>query len=145
MDSILPFLIRAKQATYAGDGTLCPSSRPGSRDLCYREGALCYYDTYLGSDPFAGEEAVWIDGVPYWVMNYRGRRLDPDFSYDFLKEALRHGTPALPYRGPARYQRGEYVYHCVVDGDPSWFSGHEEIHCRGRKQYEGDFHGGLLG
>lgn len=32
-----------------------------------------YYDTYLGGEKFAGEEALWISGNPYWSMNYVGR------------------------------------------------------------------------
>ena len=51
------FLIRAKHATYAGKGAETAPSRTGSHDLAYREGDLMYYDTYLGGEKFAGEEA----------------------------------------------------------------------------------------
>jgi len=56
---IVEFLIRAKKATYAGKGAETDSSRPGSHDLLYAEGALKYIDTYLGNAKFAGEEALW--------------------------------------------------------------------------------------
>ena len=57
---IIGFLIRAKQATYAGKGAETVSSRVKSHDLVYREEDYVYYDTYLGGDKFAGEEALWI-------------------------------------------------------------------------------------
>lgn len=57
---IIGFLIRAKQATYAGKGAETVSSRVKSHDLVYREEDYMYYDTYLGGDKFAGEEALWI-------------------------------------------------------------------------------------
>ena len=63
---IIDFLIRAKKSTYAGKGAETESSRPESHDLIYREDDLMYYDTYLGGDKFAGEEALWISEKPYW-------------------------------------------------------------------------------
>ena len=82
--TIVSFLIRAKQATYAGKGAETAPSRTGSHDLVYRENNLMYYDTYLGGDRFAGEEALWISDVPYWSMNYIGRVTGSSFSGDFL-------------------------------------------------------------
>ena len=80
MDSqLIDFLIRAKQATYAGKGAETDPSRPASHDLVYREGEYMYYDTYLGGDRFAGEEALWISGVPVWSMNYAGRVIGDNF------------------------------------------------------------------
>lgn len=49
-------------------------------------------------------------------MNYSGRVLGQQFSGDFLKEALRHASPDMPYRGPEYYQSGEYTYKCSVAG-----------------------------
>ena len=40
---IVSFLIKAKQATYAGKGTETTSSRVKSHDLVYRDGAYMYY------------------------------------------------------------------------------------------------------
>ena len=92
---VIRFLIRAKQATYAGKGAETASSRPGSHDLVYRDGDWMYYDTYLGGDKFAGEEALWISGVPRWSMNYAGRVTGENFSGDFLKEALLHDATSF--------------------------------------------------
>ena len=61
---IVSFLIRAKQATYAGKGAETAPSRTGSHDLVYRENNLMYYDTYLGGDRFAGGITVAVLGTP---------------------------------------------------------------------------------
>ena len=141
---IVAFLIRAKQATYAGKGAETASSRTGSHDLVYREDNLMYYDTYLGGDRFAGEEALWISDVPYWSMNYAGRVTGKNFSGDFLKEALLHVPEEEPYRGPREYTSGGYTYRCVTEGGFEWFRGKETIDYRGEQIYECVYHGGII-
>jgi len=142
--SMVDFLLRAKRATYAGKGPEAASSRPKSHDLHYAEGDLAYIDSYLGGEQFAGEEAVWQGGMPVWSMNYLGRVTGEGFSGDFLKAALRHGTPDMPYRGPKEYKEGDYVYRCSVTGEFAWFRGSESITCQGRTVYECLFHGGNI-
>ena len=127
---ITDFLIRAKRATYAGKGAETASSRTASHDLIYREDHLMYYDTYLGGDRFAGEEALWVSDIPYWSMNYAGRVTGGNFSGDFLKEALLHVPEDKPFRGP--------------QGDFEWFQGKESIEYRGKQIYECFFHGGMI-
>ena len=141
---IVDFLIRAKRATYAGKGAETASSRIASHDLVYREGDLMYYDTYLGGEKFAGEEALWIADVPYWSMNYVGRVTGAPFSGDFLKEALLHVPEDAPYRGLAYYENGDYAYSCSVEGEFDWFQGKESITYQSRLIYECYFHGGMI-
>lgn len=141
---IVAFLMRAKRATYAGKGAETAPSRMGAHDLAYREGDLSYYDTYLGGERFAGEEAVWIGENPYWSMNYAGRVTGAPFSGDFLKEALLRVPADAPYRGPAHYADGGYAYACEVAGDFAWFQGRETISWQGQEIYECFFHGGLI-
>ena len=141
---IVDFLIRAKRATYAGKGAETASSRIKSHDLVYRENDLMYYDTYLGGEKFAGEEALWIADVPYWSMNYVGRVTGSPFSGDFLKEALLHVPEDAPYRGPVQYENGDYAYFCSVEGEPDWFQGRETIEYKEQLIYECFFHGGLI-
>lgn len=141
--NIIDFLIKAKKATYAGDGKKAEPSRPNSKDLHYVEGSLKYIDTYLGGANFAGEEALWKDDIPFWSMNYIGRVLSGDLSvYKFLAEALLLVPEEYPYRGPLKYANGDYSYVCTIEGDFHWFSGREEIFCNGSKVYELVFHGG---
>lgn len=141
---LVAFLIKAKQATYAGKGAETSSSRVKSHDLIYREGEYMYYDTYLGGDRFAGEEALWISEVPYWSMNYAGRVTGDNFSGDFLKEALLRVPEDKPFRGPEEYADGDYKYQCSIDGDYEWFQGKEIISFKGDIIYECYFHGGLI-
>ena len=141
---IIGFLIRAKQATYAGKGAETDPSREKSHDLIYEDGEYMYYDTYLGGNKFAGEEALWISKDPYWSMNYAGRVIGDKFSGDFLKEALLHVPEDKPYRGPDIYVNGDYTYQCKTEGDFEWFQGIETITYGETLIYECYFHGGLI-
>jgi hypothetical protein len=138
------FLIRAKRATYAGKGREEEPSRLKSHDLKYVEGEYTYYDTYLGGDSFAGEEAMWIKDNPYWAMNYVGRVIGSNFSGDFLKEALKEVPLDKPFRGPSFYEHDGYIYRCKIDGEFNWFRGHETIERDNQTIYECYFHGGLI-
>ena len=138
------FLIRAKQATYAGKGAETAPSREKSHDLIYKDGDYMYYDTYLGSGKFAGEEALWIKNTPVWSMNYIGRVTGDNFSGDFLKEALLLVPEDKPFRGPEKYINGDYTYRCEISGDYEWFQGKEIICYKDSQIYECVFHGGSI-
>ena len=145
LQTLVPFLLRAKRATYAGNGAESAPWRPASHDLRYAEHDLLYIDTYLGGERFVGEEALWHAVTPLWAMNYSGRVLDTvTFSGNFLKEALSHVDERFPYRGPLVYRNGAYSYHCVIIGSMEWFSGFEEIFNQADKVYECLFHGGVV-
>ena len=77
-------------------------------------------------------------------MNYVGRVIGENFSGDFLKEVLMQVPANLPFRGPEIYTKGNYHYHCKVDGEFVWFQGYEEIFYRDEKIYECYFHGGTI-
>ena len=141
---LVEFLIRAKRATYAGKGAETVSSREKSHDLIFRDGDYMYYDTYLGTGKFAGEEALWIRNTPYWSMNYIGRVTGDPFNGDFLKDALLHVPEDKPYRGPESFTDGDYTYLCETDGTFEWFQGKETIYYQGSQIYECFFHGGLV-
>lgn len=144
IDKAVHFLIKAKQSTYSGYGPETESSRVASHDLKYEDGNYLYYDTYLGGQKFSGEEAIWFNENPIWCMNYSGRVLGENFSGDFLKEVLNHVPYEMPYRGPSIYQKGDYHYHCKVEGEFIWYQGYEEIFYRDKKIYECYFHGGVV-
>jgi hypothetical protein len=144
---LIPFLIHAKQHTYASGAAPTGESRPQSHDLHYRQGRYLYLDTYVGGLDFAGEEAVWVDGRPVWAMNYYGRTLAdpvPAGFGEFLKLALMQIPANAPYRGPAEFQQGDFTYRCAWQGSPAFFSGHETIESAGQTIYELDFHGGQI-
>jgi len=144
IEEAIKFLIHAKQKTYSGYGAETDSSRVASHDLKYEEGNYLYYDTYLGGQNFSGEEAIWLNANPIWCMNYSGRVIGETFNGDFLKEVLNHVPYEMPYRGPAIYQKGDYNYHCNVEGDFVWYHGYEEIFYLDKKIYECYFHGGVV-
>lgn len=143
-NEITAFLIKAKKVTYAGKGAETTSSRPASHDLVYRENGMMYYDSYFGGDKFVGEEALWINNVPYWSMNYAGRVTGGNFSGDFLKEALLNVPEDKPFRGPDYYKNGDYEYRCEVKGEFDWFQGYEKISFKGAEIYECCFHGSII-
>lgn len=144
LEALVRFRLDAGAHTYAAVQNEVDATRLGSHDYRYEKGEYLYHDTYVGGERFAGEEAVWKRGKCIYAMNYIGRVLDGRFSGNFLKEALKAATPDMPYRGPAFYQSGEYVYQSRVVGDIEWFLGEEEIHCDNIMVYECRFHGGSI-
>lgn len=141
---LIAFRLRAARCTYAAWMNQAEATRLDSHDFHYEEGPYCYHDTYVGGQQFDGQEAIWKNGRAVYAMNYLGRVLGETFSGNFLKEALRHASEEMPFRGPAEYQSGEYRYKCQVTGDVAWFQGQEEIWCRDEKVFECLFHGGLM-
>lgn len=141
------FLVRAKRATYAGNGIQQEdASRPQSKNLRYEEAehGLRYLDSYFGQEQFAGEEAVWKDQTPLWIMNYCGRSIAEGFDAAFLKAALSQVAEDAPYRGPIEYQEGSLLYVNNFAGDMRWFFGREEIYKSGVSVYECVYHGGAV-
>lgn len=145
INKIVTFLLLAKKNTYAAADNKTTSSRKNSHDFCHTDNAgYMYYDSYLGGEHFAGEEAVWLYDIPVWSMNYAGRVIGEHFNGNFLKEALMAVPEQLPFRGPEIYTNGDYHYHCKVDGEFIWFQGYEEIFYMNKKIYECHFHGGNI-
>lgn len=145
INKIAAFLLLAKKNTYAAAENQTKSSRMNSNDYCYEgKHGYTYYDSYLGGECFAGEEAVWLHENPVWSMNYAGRVIGENFNGDFLKEVLMAVPEELPFRGPEIYTKGDYHYHCKVDGEFIWFQGYEEIFYLDEKIYECYFHGGVI-
>lgn len=126
INKIVAFLVVAKKNTYTTGENKADCSRINSHDFCYKDNnGFIYYDSYLGGECFAGEEAVWLHNNPVWSMNYAGRVMGEYFNGDFLKEVLMAVPEALPFRGPKIYTKGDYHYHCKVDGEFIWFQGYE--------------------
>lgn len=149
--ALVDFLLRAKRATYANQGgaeTKVAPALPGSVQLEFRDGDLLYRDIYYGSVFFVGEEVVYQQGRPVWVMNYGGGvtvdGVDTGAMGGFLQEAMRHVAADRPFRGPARYARDAYVYTDATTGDLRRFFGVEVIHLDERAIYELRYHGGVL-
>ena len=89
-------------------------------------------------------EALYSSGKIIWSMNYAGRKLDKDFEYGFLKEALLLVSSEKPFRGPDEYSKGDYKYICETIGHFEWFRGYESITFKGELVYECYYHGGMV-
>lgn len=67
---MIEFLLLAKRNTYAAKDNETKASRKNSHDYCYEdENGYAYYDTYLGGECFAGEEAVCFFLHPIPIKN----------------------------------------------------------------------------
>lgn len=144
ISKVISFLVCAKKSTYSAGINKVQSTRIKSTDFSYEENPYKYYDTYLGGERFSGEEAIWLHDNPIWSMNYSGRELSDNFNNSFLKEVLSKVSADFPYRGPRIYTKGDYCYHCKINGEFIWFQGYEDIFCLNEKIYECYFHGGVI-
>jgi hypothetical protein len=143
------FIVRAKAATYVGDGEKAVSCRPGSHDLKFREGPFSYLDSYFGGTDFIGQEVIYYEDEPVWAMNYYGRILEPEKisaaeTGQIIKESL-----SLMYRegrflGSFEHATGNGIYTDTSQGDPESFTGMEWITRGGIRVYELLYHGGRI-
>ncbi len=152
LDDLVGFLVRAKRATYAGDGAEVAPQRPGFKDLEYIEGDWEYRDSYSGFYRAPGQEVVRFKGEPVWIMSYDGG-MKPEFQDDeafakqtfaFLKKALMCVDGSRPYRGPHLMREGYWKYSNQVSGDITSFSGTEKILFKGKRVFTQNYIGGLI-
>ena len=143
------FIIKAKAATYAGNGKRVQPTRPGSIDLSYEDGDLLYRDSYFGTGDFIGEEVVWYRGEPIWAMNYYGyilvpEELSPEESGKVIKESLTALYSEGRFLSGFKHQTSLGIYIDTNVGDVSNFHGMEWTERGGRRLYELRYHGGLV-
>jgi Domain of unknown function (DUF5680) len=144
------FILLAKQSTYMGDGDKQPSSRNGSHDLGYHLGSWSYLDSYYGGTNFAGQEAVWFDQQPRWVMHYFGRVLEPSLIDGTRAGRVIKAALSDMYRNKGSFLGGTTFQHAdgnYVDestGTVEAFTGRETISVNGTIAYELHYHGGCV-
>jgi hypothetical protein len=143
------FIVKAKAATYVGDGQEAKSCRLGSHDLVFRNGSFSYLDSYFGGQDFIGEEIVYHNDEPVWALNYYGRVLDPEKitaaqAGAMIKESLSLMYQEGRFLGGFEHTSGEFTYHDTSQGDPESFTGKEWITRAGETVYELVYHGGLI-
>lgn len=153
------FLIRAKQNTYAS-GAKERNLLGGGKQFYFKDGILSYWDTFYGFVSFVGQELVQHRKKGFiWAMNYFGGlifdketshtempRASSDETYGFLKKALRSPNIKAPYRGPAHFSDGEWVYKNEWKAGSSIreFKGTELIYYKHLLVYRCDYHGGFI-
>ena len=148
-DELHSFIIRAKAATYVGDGEPAGSTRAGSHDLSYEQGNFIYLDSYFGGSDFIGEEIVYYQKEPAWGMNYYGavlnpQKISPAEAGAMIKASLSRMYAEGRFLGSWQHIERDLVYHDTSDGDLSHFTGYEWIEKDGQKVYELFYHGGLI-
>jgi len=149
LEQLSAFIVRAKAATYVGGGARSLSYRPGSHDLQFHEGAFSYLDSYFGGSDFLGQEVVYYEGEPVWVMNYYGRILEPALitaaeAGQMIQESLARMYEEGRFLGGFEHSIGNSTYVDASEGDVAAFTGKEWIARDGIRVYELVYHGGLV-
>jgi hypothetical protein len=142
------FIVKAKKNTYA-KGIRPKVWEGGFKELTFAKGNLSYQDRWAqGQKSFGGEEVVFRNNEPIWIMNYYGivisDVLDIGAIYNFLKKAMSLVGEQKPFRGPSEFREGDFEYKDRNEGDISRFKGTEEILFKGKKVYVLEYHGGYL-
>jgi hypothetical protein len=143
------FIVRAKAATYVGDGQQITPCRTGSHDLRFSEGEWGYHDSYFGGRDFIGEEVVYFAGKPVWGMNYYGRILRDDLltaaqAGQMIKASLSRMYKQDRFLGGFEYSENDLIYIDSNQGNTDSFQGREFIRRAEEVAYELLYHGGLI-
>lgn len=149
LEQLNTFIVRAKAATYIGGGAKSLSYRPGSHDLQFHEGSFSYLDSYFGGVDFLGQEVVYFEAEPVWVMNYHGRVLEPSLitaaeAGRIIRESLSKLYEQDRFLGGFEHTTGTSIYVDTNEGDVASFVGREWITRDGVEVYELVYHGGLV-
>lgn len=149
LEMLEAFIVKAKAATYAGNGMPVEPSRPGSTELAFDDGDFSYRDSYFGSGDFIGQEVVWFRGEPVWAMNYYGYILVPkELSAEESGKVIKESLSALYREGRFlsgfKHQTALGLYMDTNEGDVSNFHGMEWTERGGERLYELRYHGGLV-
>lgn len=143
------FLLEANRAGYADPDAKIIDCPDGGHEIVYTKDNVTFSDYWYGGNPFAGQEAVTVDGKTIWAMQYRGgvpkkyEKKEAEI-FSFLKEALAQCSTDEPLRGPAEFIRGDWRYMNSWNHNLAEFSGHEEVTYRGEVVHITDYMGGLV-
>jgi hypothetical protein len=149
IDELTAFIVRAKAATYVGDGEQVAPCRSGSHDLRFSDGKWEYHDSYFGGADFIGEEVVYFDEKPVWAMNYYGRILRHDLltgaqAGQMIKTSLSGMYQQGRFLGGFEHMENDLTYADSSQGNADSFQGREFIRRAQETAYELDYHGGLI-
>lgn len=143
------FIVRAKAATYVGDGEQVTPCRLGSHDLRFTDGDWAYHDSYFGGADFIGEEVVYFAEKPVWAMNYYGRIVRDDLltgpeAGQMIKASLSRMYREGRFLGGFEHMENDLTYVDASEGNASNFHGREFIRRGQEIAYELVYHGGLI-
>lgn len=149
VNALNAFIVRAKAATYVGNGEHVAPCRAGSHDLRFTDDEWSYHDSYFGGTDFIGEEVVYFAGRPVWAMNYYGRILRDDLltgaqAGQMIKASLSRMYKESRFLGGFEYNEDDLTYVDASEGDANYFHGRELIRREQEIAYELVYHGGLI-
>lgn len=149
LNELNTFIVRAKAATYVGDGEHITPCRVGSHDLRFSEGEWTYLDSYFGGTDFIGEEVVHFAAKPIWAMNYYGRVLRDDLltaaeAGQVIKASLSRMYREGRFLGGFEHSENDLTYLDASEGRADSFHGREFIRRGQEIAYQLVYHGGLI-
>jgi uncharacterized protein DUF5680 len=149
IDALDAFIVRAKAATYVGDGEHVTPCRTGSHDLRFTDGEWSYHDSYFGGSDFIGEEVIYFAQEPIWAMNYYGRILRDDLltaaqAGQMIKASLSRMYQEDRFLGGFEHTEDDLTYVDVSEGSTERFHGREIIRRGQEIAYELLYHGGMI-
>ena len=149
LNELNAFIVRAKAATYVGDGERVVPCRVGSHDLRFSDGDWAYHDSYFGGTDFIGEEVVYFGEQPVWAMNYYGRILRDDLlsgaqAGQMIKASLSRMYQEGRFLGGFEHTESDLTYVDASEGNADSFRGRESIRRGEEVAYELVYHGGLI-
>jgi hypothetical protein len=149
LEQLNTFIVRAKAATYVGRGAKSLSYRPGTHDLQFHDGDFAYLDSYFGGTDFLGQEVVYYQDEPVWVMNYYGRILEPSLiiaeeAGQIIQQSLSAMYKEGHFLGGFEHATENGIYFDTSEGDVASFTGQEWIVRKNIRVYELVYHGGLV-
>lgn len=152
IEELNKFLYEANKNGYGSDGKEVPAQRPGFTELEYISGDWKMHDSYAGHYFAPGQEVVYYKDEPVWAMAYAGGMKfkyhgNDDITHEsfvFLKKALMAMDLAKPFRGPEKFEEGEFKYASTVTGDTKDFIGNEKIYKDDNLVFEQNFIGGVI-
>jgi hypothetical protein len=146
-NGIKKFLFEANQYGYSNEDAQIVNESDGSHTISHENGDWKFHDNFFGGEPYGGREVIFYRNKPVWMMVYYGAihdRFLKEKIYKFLRASLRKVPDDEPYRGPASYNKGDWLYRNTVIGDIKSFTGKEIILYKGHEVFHTIYQGGLV-
>ncbi len=148
LEQLRQFLIDANQAGYVtGEEKQWIKESDGSTTIPYKKGEFSSHDNFFGGEPYGGRLVVSHAGKAIWIMVYYGwvaSGIEPTMVYPILRNALKKMPPEAPFRGPATYTEGDFLYTNDWTGTIERYEGIEKITQNNKLIYQANYRGGLV-
>ncbi len=144
------FLTKAKKQAHSLNAEY-KVNEYGAKEFLFKEGDFIYWNKKMGTNPFGGQEILFYQQKPIWILNYWGYFQDKKRQKEveaFLEKVLFRVSEEMPIRGPEKIQeliRGEiWSYEIIGKPQIEKFKISEFIKINNETVYEGYIHGGII-